>query len=65
MEESSVTVHLQANSQSGSMHMLADVSFLAPNLDSALRLIRRAVGDAFPTFVDPDAGTNTTLRRAG
>jgi len=44
------------------MHLNAAVSFICPDLDTALRRIRQAVGDALPIFVDPDAGTNT-LRR--
>lgn len=61
--ESSVTVTLQAESTSGTMHLNAAVSFICPDLDTALRRIRQAVGEAFPIFVDPDAGTNSPLRR--
>ena len=59
-----VMVKLRSESTSGSMHLNVEVEFGAPPLDDALRLIRQAVGDAAPIFVDPDAGTNT-LRREG
>lgn len=57
-----MTVTIHAESTSGTMHLNAAVSFICPDLDTALRRIRQAVGDALPIFVDPDAGTNT-LRR--
>jgi hypothetical protein len=40
------------------MHLKVDVAFDADNLPNALRLIREAIGDAAPIFVNPDAGTN-------
>jgi len=45
------------------MHLNVAVSFICPDLDTALRRIRQAVGDAAPIFVDPSAGTSNPLRR--
>lgn len=53
---------LHAESTSGTMHLNVMVSFDAHGLDDALRMIRQAVGDAAPIFVDPGVGTNA-LRR--
>lgn len=58
-----MTVTLQAESTSGTMHLNVAVSFICPDLDTALRRIRQAVGDAAPIFVDPSAGTSNPLRR--
>ena len=50
-----MTVRLHAHSTSGSMILDIDVSFGADDLDSGLRLIRQAAGDAAPIFEDPDS----------
>lgn len=37
------------------MRLNVEVEFAADDLDTALRLIRNAVGDAAPIFQDPDS----------
>lgn len=55
---------LQSESTSGTMRLHVEIHFTAADLPHALRMVREAVADAAPIFVDPDAGTNT-LRREG
>ena len=57
-------VSLRSESTSGTMRLRVGIDFTAADLPTALRMLRNAVADAAPIFVDPDAGTNT-LRREG
>jgi hypothetical protein len=53
--DNAVTVKLRAEATSGTMRLNVEVEFAADDLDTALRLIRNAVGDAAPIFQDPDS----------